>query len=143
MTTDEIKAYGQIYGILDSLLRLTAMESKLAPFDPAGQLPKAITRRGKKISEETNLRIAEISARISPDSVGRLTNEQTADWWLGFYSAARPVGRPAEHGEAMTSKNIRVPADLWNKAAEKAGQEGTTASEIIRRKLTEYVASAD
>ena len=141
MTTDEIKAYGQIYGILDSLLRLTAMESKLAPFDPAGQLPKAITRRMKKISEETTLRSAEISARISPDSVGRLTNEQTADWWLGFYSAARPVGRPAEHGEAMTSKNIRVPADLWAKAAEKAGQEGTTVSEIIRRKLTEYVAS--
>jgi hypothetical protein len=138
MTTDEIKAFGQIYGILDGLLRLTAMESKLAPFDPAGQLPKALTRRMKKISEETNQRIAEISARISPDAVGRLTQEETGAFWIGFYAAPRPVGRPALNGERMVSKNIRIPADLWDKAAEKAGQHGTNVSELIRRYLSEY-----
>ena len=139
MTTDEIKAYGEIFGILDSLLRLTAGESKLAPFDPAGQLPKALTRRIKKISEETNLRIAEIASRISPDAVGRLSHEETVAFWIGFYAASRPAGRPTMYEEKMVNKTIKMPANLWDKAAEKAGQDGSNMSELIRRLLTEYV----
>lgn len=139
MDTDEIKAFGEIYGILNSVLRLSVIETKLAPFDPVGQLPKAMTRRMKKISEEVNQRIAEVSSRISPNAEGRLTQEQTADWWLGFYAAVRPVGRPTITETRLVSKNIRVPAELWESATQKAGQDGSNVSEVIRRLLTEYV----
>lgn len=34
---------------------------------------------------------------------------------------------------------IRISDDLWAKAQAKAAQEGTTASEVVRVKLREYV----
>lgn len=34
---------------------------------------------------------------------------------------------------------IRVPDELWAKVQKKAAQEGTSASEVIRKLLTEWV----
>lgn len=40
---------------------------------------------------------------------------------------------------AMPLRAIRVSDELWTKAQEKATKEGTTASEAIRKLLTEWV----
>lgn len=43
------------------------------------------------------------------------------------------------YGEKMINRTIKMPADLWAKASEKAGQDGTNMSKFIRRLLAEYV----
>lgn len=139
MTKEEAYAFGRVFGILDSVLELKTTEKSLASSDPIGQLPQALNRRMRKISEEVNERIAQEMAAISPSVNGRLTLEQQGSFWLGWHSSARPAGRPAMYGEAMVNKTIKMPADLWEKATEKAGQQGESVSEVIRRLLTGYV----
>ena len=40
-----------------------------------------------------------------------------------------------------TPRTVRVPDDLWDAALEVAAQEDESVSEVIRRALTDYVAS--
>jgi hypothetical protein len=37
------------------------------------------------------------------------------------------------------ARNIRIPDPLWTDAKDKAASEGTTVSDVVREKLTEYV----
>ena len=38
-----------------------------------------------------------------------------------------------------TLRNVRVDADLWDAAKERAEENGETVSDVIRRALAEYV----
>lgn len=44
---------------------------------------------------------------------------------------------------AMTLRNIRVDDDLWIAAGERAAEEGTALSVVIRQLLEDYVAGDD
>jgi hypothetical protein len=41
------------------------------------------------------------------------------------------------------ARNVRIPDPLWTDAKDKAASEGTTVSEVVRVKLTEYVEESD
>lgn len=138
MTTEEVRAYGKVYGILNSVVRLSPTEIETCCFDPMPNLAAAIAKRERKLTPAHHERIAALLADVSPSAGGRLTEPETGPFWLGFYQVQAP-GRPTTYEERMASKTIRVPADLWDRAAEKAGQEGSNVSEIIRRLLTDYV----
>jgi len=138
MTTEEVRAYGKVYGILNSVVRLSHTEIDTCCFEPAEKLIAAINRREKKLTPEHHERIAALLTEVSPGAVGRLSQEETGAFWLAFHQVQAP-GRPLKYDERMVSKTLRVPADLWDQAAEKAGQEGLNVSEIIRRLLTDYV----
>lgn len=138
MTTEEIRTYGKIYSLLNSVMRLSPHEIDTCCFEPAEKLIASISRREKKLTPEHHERIAALIAEVSPGAVGRLTQEETGAFWLAFHQVQAP-GRPTTYDERMISKTIRVPADLWDRAAEKASQEGSNVSGIIRRLLTDYV----
>lgn len=138
MTHDDIRAFGKVYGILNSVLPLSAGEIEVCCFEPAEHLAKAVQRRERKLTPEHHERIAAIMADVSPGDGGRISEADTGIYWIAFHQIQAP-GRPAMYGEAMTNKTLKVPAELWGKAAEKAGQEGNSVSEVIRRLLTEYV----
>lgn len=138
MTHDDIRAFGKVYGILNSVLPLSAGEIEICCFEPAEHLAKAVQRRERKLTPEHHERIAAIMADVSPDAGGRISEADTGIYWIAFHQIQAP-GRPAMYGEAMVPKTIKMPAELWDKASKKAGQEGDSVSEVIRRLLTEYV----
>ena len=138
MTHDDIRAYGKAYGLLNSVLRLSSGEIETCCFEPAERLAKALQRRERKLTPEHHERLATLLVDVSTEAAGRISEADTGIFWIAFHQV-QAAGRPAMYGEAMVNKTIKMPADLWDKAAEKAGREGTNVSEIIRRQLTEYV----
>ena len=138
MTHDDLRAYGKVYGILNSIIRFSAVEIETCCFEPAERLKAAIAKRERKLTPEHHERIAALLANVSPDAAGRISEADTGIFWIAFHQI-QAAGRPALFDERMVSKTVRIPADLWDKAAEKAGQQGTNVSELIRRYLAEYV----
>lgn len=138
MTHDDIRAFGKVYGILNSVLPLSAGEIEVCCFEPAEHLAKAVQRRERKLTPEHHERIAAIMAEVSPDVGGRISEADTGIYWIAYHQIQAP-GRPSRYGEAMVNKTIKMPAELWDKTSEKAGQEGNSVSEVIRRLLTGYV----
>ena len=42
-----------------------------------------------------------------------------------------------------TSRNVRVPDDIWQDAKKRAAENGETVSDVVRRALAEYTKEDD
>lgn len=137
MKPEEIRAYGRVYGMLAGIQSLTDIEIERVCFAPAESMKKAIEIRASKMTPEDHEKISEILKDVCPEG-GRLTEEETGIFWLAFYKQVG-AGRHPKYTEAMVTKSLRLPSSLWEKAAEKAAEEGKSVSEVIRDGLEQYV----
>lgn len=138
MTAEELSLYGRVYGILAGIRELSTVEINTASFRPVSSLKKAIERRASKMTPEDHDRIAALLAGVSETATEPVKEEDTGPFWIAFHKQVG-AGRPPKYGEPMTTRAIRVPDRLWKQASEKAAENNSTVSDVIRDALEAYI----
>ena len=138
MTSEEMRIWGRVYGILAAIKELSDTEINAISFRPMESLKNAIALRASKMTPEDHEKITGLLAFVSQEDTGPNKEEDTGPFWLAFHKQLS-AGRPPKYGDPMVIRAVRVPENLWKQASERAEANNKTLSDIIRNALENYI----